>query len=43
MKEKLGTVGAEPYRSSPEEFSAMIRRELPRRAKVVKDSGATVD
>lgn len=43
VKEKLDGVGAEPYRSSPEEFSAMIQRELPRWAKVVKDSGASID
>lgn len=43
VKDKLATLGAEPYRSSPEEFSAMIRRELPRWAKVVKDSGARID
>lgn len=43
VKDKLATLGAEPYRSSPEEFSAMIRRELPRWARVVKDSGARID
>jgi tripartite-type tricarboxylate transporter receptor subunit TctC len=43
VKEKLAGVGTEPYRSSPEEFAAMIRREIPRWAQVVKDSGAKVD
>ncbi|HYF21117.1 MAG TPA: tripartite tricarboxylate transporter substrate binding protein [Ramlibacter sp.] len=43
VKEKLAGVGAEPYKSTPEQFSAMVRSELPRWAKVVKDSGATID
>ncbi|AEG91944.1 Bug family tripartite tricarboxylate transporter substrate binding protein [Ramlibacter tataouinensis] len=43
VREKLAGVGAEPYKSSPEQFAAMIRGELPRWAQVVKDSGATVD
>jgi len=40
---RLANVGCEPARSSSADFSAMIRRELPRWAKVVKESGATVD
>jgi tripartite-type tricarboxylate transporter receptor subunit TctC len=43
VKEKLAGVGTEPYRSTPEEFAAMIKRELPRWAQVVKESGAKVD
>jgi tripartite-type tricarboxylate transporter receptor subunit TctC len=43
VKEKLAGVGTEPNRSTPEEFAAMIRRELPRWAQVVRDSGAKVD
>ena len=40
---RLANVGCEPAPSSSADFSAMIRRELPRWARVVKDSGATVD
>jgi tripartite-type tricarboxylate transporter receptor subunit TctC len=40
---RLANVGCEPAKSSSADFSAMIRRELPRWARVVKDSGATVD
>ena len=43
VREKLANVGAEPYRLSNEQFMALIRSELPRWAKAVKDSGATVD
>jgi len=43
VKEKLANVGAEPYRLSGDPFSALIRSELPRWAKAVKDSGATID
>ncbi len=43
VREKLAGVGAEPYKSSPEQFAAMIRSELPRWAQIVKESGATID
>lgn len=42
-KDRLANVGCEPAKSSPADFTAMIRRELPRWAKVVKESGATID
>jgi tripartite-type tricarboxylate transporter receptor subunit TctC len=35
--------GAEPSPTSPEEFAALIRREIPKYAKIVKASGAKVD
>jgi tripartite-type tricarboxylate transporter receptor subunit TctC len=43
VKEKLANVGAEPYKLSGEQFMALIRSDLPRWAKAVKDSGASVD
>lgn len=42
-REKLATVGCEPFRSTPEQFAALIKDDLPRWAKIVKDSGATID
>ena len=42
-KEKLAAVGCEPFRSSSEQFATMIRDDLPRWAKIVKESGATID
>lgn len=42
-KEKLATVGCEPYKGSQEQFAALIRDDLPKWARIVKDSGATVD
>ncbi len=42
-REKLATVGCEPFNSTPEQFAALIKDDLPKWAKAVKDSGATVD
>ncbi len=43
VREKLANVGAEPYKLSGDQFWALIRADLPRWAKAVKDSGATID
>jgi tripartite-type tricarboxylate transporter receptor subunit TctC len=43
LKEKWLATGAEPSPSSPEAFAAFIAKELPKYAKIVKDSGAKVD
>jgi tripartite-type tricarboxylate transporter receptor subunit TctC len=43
VKEKLAQVGTEPHKSTPEQFATLIKDDLPRWAKIVKDSGATVD
>ncbi len=42
-KDKLAAVGCEPFKSSSEQFAALIKDDLPRWARIVKDSGATVD
>ena len=42
-QEKLAAFGCEPYKSTPEQFAALVRADLPRWARIVKDSGATVD
>ena len=42
-KDKLATVGCEPFKSTSEQFAALVRDDLPKWAKIVKDSGATVD
>ena len=39
----LALAGCEPFKSSPEQFAQLVRDDLPRWAKIVKDSGATVD
>ena len=41
--ERLAGVGCEPFKSSPEQFASLVRDDLPRWAKIVKDAGATVD
>jgi tripartite-type tricarboxylate transporter receptor subunit TctC len=43
FKEKLANLGAEPYQLSGDKFATLIRSELPRWAKAVKDSGASID
>jgi tripartite-type tricarboxylate transporter receptor subunit TctC len=43
IREKLAQQGLEPTPSSPEEFSAFLRAELAKWAKVVKDTGSQPD
>ena len=43
LQEKMAAQGAEIYKSSPEQFAALIKEELPRWSKIVKESGAQVD
>ncbi|MGL4233038.1 MAG: Bug family tripartite tricarboxylate transporter substrate binding protein [Casimicrobium sp.] len=43
LKEKWLTSGAEPSPTTPEAFAAFIAKEMPKYAKIVKDSGAKVD
>lgn len=42
-QEKLAAVGCEPFKSTPEQFAALVKEELPKWARIVKESGATVD
>lgn len=42
-RDKLAAVGCEPFKGTPEQFAALIKDDLPRWARIVKDSGATVD
>ena len=43
VREKLASVGSEPYKTSPEQFGSMIKSELPRWAQIVKDANVTLD
>ena len=43
VQDKLATVGCEPYKGTSEQFAALVREDLPKWARIVKDSGATVD
>lgn len=43
MRERLVSLAAEPAISTPEEFSALVRSELVKWAKAVKDSGAKLE
>jgi tripartite-type tricarboxylate transporter receptor subunit TctC len=43
VQERLAGVGCEPFKSTPEQFAQLVRDDLPRWAKIVKESGATID
>lgn len=43
VKERMAAIGLNPVGTTPDEFDAFIRKEIPRWAKVVKESGATAD
>ena len=43
LKQRLASLGADPLTSTPEEFSAYLRSEIEKWAKVVKASGMKVD
>ena len=43
LRQRLASQGAEPLTSTPDEFSAYLRSEIAKWAKVVKDSGMKVD
>ena len=41
--EKLARQGVEPYHHGPQQFSARIREEIPKWAKLIKDTGMRVE
>lgn len=43
VKEKLAAAGCEPFKGTPEQLGALVRDDLPKWARIVKDSGATID
>ena len=43
VKEKLAAVGCEPLKGTSEQFAAMVKDDLPKWARIVKDSGAKID
>ena len=43
VADKLQSEGGEILGGTPEQFSALLRAEVPRWAKIVKESGATLD
>jgi tripartite-type tricarboxylate transporter receptor subunit TctC len=43
LRQQLVTLGIEPTFGTPEEFSALVRAEIPKWAEIVRKSGATVD
>ena len=42
VREKLAGIGCEPLKIGPEPLAALIRKELPRWAKVVKEADVTL-
>jgi len=43
VAERFAAAGLEPLGSTPEEFAAVMRREIPRWEKVVKSAGIEVE
>jgi tripartite-type tricarboxylate transporter receptor subunit TctC len=43
MQRRMAELGAEAANETPEQFGAFIRAEIPKWAKVIRDSGATAD
>ena len=43
MRAFFAQQGAEPAPTTPEQFAALIRNEIPKYAKIIRDSGAKVD
>jgi len=43
VQDRLAGVGCEVFKSTPEQFAQLVRDDLPRWARIVKDSGATID
>ncbi len=43
VQDKLAGVGCEPYKGTSEQFASVVQEDLPKWARIVKDSGATVD
>lgn len=43
MKDKLVAMGADPVGSTPEEFATLMKSELVRLGKLIKDAGIRAD
>lgn len=43
VQEKLAGAGTEPYKGTPEQMLTVVREDLPRWARIVKESGASID
>ena len=43
MKRRMVELGADPAADTPEQFTQFIRAETVKRAKAIRDSGATAD
>ncbi|HEY3149147.1 MAG TPA: tripartite tricarboxylate transporter substrate binding protein [Dongiaceae bacterium] len=43
LRKRLGDEGADPAGGTPEQFASLIKDDIPRWGKIVKDSGAKVD
>jgi tripartite-type tricarboxylate transporter receptor subunit TctC len=43
VRERLNTMGFEPYRNTPAQFTAMIRSDIAKWEKVVRAAGVRID
>ena len=42
-REKLAAVGCEPFKGTAASFGVLVRDELPKWVRIVKESGASID
>lgn len=43
VRDRLAVLGCEPFKGNAEQLAGIVKSDLVRWAKIVKDSGATVD
>lgn len=43
LRDKLAAIGSEPYKTTAEQFVDIIKRDVPKWAKVIQEAGVTLD
>lgn len=43
LRDRLAAIGSEPFKTTPEQFTDIIRKDAPKWAKIIKEAGVTLD
>jgi tripartite-type tricarboxylate transporter receptor subunit TctC len=43
LRDRLAAIGSEPFKTTPDQFADIIRKDAPTWAKVIKEAGVTLD
>jgi len=43
LRDRLAAIGSEPFKTTPEQFADIIRKDAPKWARVIKEAGVTLD